>query len=76
MRAVRTVLGTIAASVVSSVLGIGTAVAGMGVWALAIQQLSYQFTNVVANAFQVDWHPRLVFHANRAKKLFLLVGNC
>ena len=63
-------LGTIAASVVSSVLGIGTAVAGMGVWALAIQQLSYQFTNVVANAFQVDWHPRLVFHANRAKKLF------
>lgn len=63
-------LGTIVASVVSSVLGIGSALAGLGVWALAIQQLSYQFTNVVANAFQVDWHPRLVFRVGRAKKLF------
>lgn len=63
-------LGTIVASVVSSVLGIGGALAGLGIWALAIQQLSYQFANVVANAFQVDWHPRLVFRVGRAKKLF------
>lgn len=63
-------IATIASTLGSAVLGIGCAVLGLGVWALVIQQVSYQLINVVAHAFQISWHPRLVFQVNRAKKLF------
>lgn len=63
-------VGTIVSTATSSVLGIGSALAGCGVWALAIQQLSYQASNVVAHAVQIDWHPRLVFSVRRARVLF------
>lgn len=53
----------------SAVAGIGSALAGAGLWALVAQQLSYQAVNCVALAFQVDWRPRMVFRADRARVL-------
>lgn len=61
---------TIVSTVSSSVLGIGSALLGVGVWALVVQQVVYQLSNAIAHAVQIDWHPRLAFQIDRAKKLF------
>ena len=61
---------TMVAVVVSAALGIGSALAGAGLWALVIQQLSYQVASCVALFFQVDWRPCLVFRPDRARSLF------
>lgn len=61
---------TMVAVVVSAVLGIGSALAGAGLWALVIQQISYQAASCVVLFFQVNWRPRLVFRADRARSLF------
>ena len=61
---------TIASVVVSGTAGIAAAFAGWGVWALVVQQLSYQMVNCVVLAAQVSWHPRLVFVRSRARELF------
>lgn len=61
---------TMASVVFSAVSGIGAAVAGVGLWALVAQQLSYQLVNCVVLAFQVDWKPRMVFRAERAREFF------
>ncbi len=67
----RKVFGATPAAVgVSGTLGIISAVNGAGIWALVIQQISYQLTNCVVLAFRVDWKPRLVFKPQRAGKLF------
>lgn len=63
-------VGTAVSVLVSSVLGIGSALAGLGVWALVAQQLGYQVTNVLAHAAQVDWRPRATFNARRARSLY------
>lgn len=61
---------TMVAVVVSAALGIGSALVGAGLWALVIQQLSYQVASCVALFFQVDWRPCLVFRPDRARSLF------
>ncbi|MBM6689067.1 lipopolysaccharide biosynthesis protein [Collinsella tanakaei] len=62
--------GTVISSLASSALGVGSALAGCGIWALVIQQLSYQAINVLAHAVQVDWRPRLIFDPARARTLY------
>lgn len=64
-------LATIVSTVSSSILGIGSALLGVGVWALVVQQVVYQLSNVIAHAVQIDWYPRQVFQVDRAKKLFV-----
>lgn len=59
---------TMASAAISSIVGIGLALAGAGLWALVGQQLSYQGSNCVALAFQVDWKPGFVFKMERAKE--------
>lgn len=61
---------TVASSLVSAVLGIVCAILGTGVWALVVQQLSYQLVNCVVHALQISWHPRPVFDLSRAKILY------
>ncbi|MCH3957753.1 MAG: lipopolysaccharide biosynthesis protein [Olsenella sp.] len=61
---------TIISVLCSGVLGIGSALAGTGLWALVIQQLSYQALNCIALSRQVRWHPTLTFKVDRARTLF------
>lgn len=61
---------TILSCLVSAVFGIVCAVAGFGVWALVAQQLSYQVSNCLAHAIQLDWRPRLEFSGASARRLF------
>lgn len=61
---------TIASVLVSGTIGIASALAGAGLWALVAQQLSYQLCSCVVLTCQVGWTPRLVFRAQRAKELF------
>lgn len=61
---------TMASVAASAAAGIGSALAGAGLWALVAQQLAYQIVNCAALALQVDWRPRAVFHADRARELF------
>ena len=65
----KTFVSTIASVTVSGVLGAGSAIAGAGLWALVVQQLSYQVVNCAVMALQVDWHPTLVFRADEALSL-------
>lgn len=61
---------TIVSVVASGVIGVASAFAGAGLWALVAQQLSYQVCNCVILAFQVRWRPRLVFKVRRVRELF------
>jgi O-antigen/teichoic acid export membrane protein len=63
-------IATLASVVVSGVLGIVFAVVGAGLWALVVQQLSYQLANCLVLATQVHWRPRFVFSVDRARKHF------
>lgn len=63
-------VATIISSSISALLGIGCALSDWGVWALVIQQLSYQLTNCLALAVQLSWRPRLIFSISSAKRLF------
>lgn len=61
---------TVVSVAVSGILGVASALAGAGLWALVVQQLAYQLANCVALSLQVRWHPRAVFDAGRAGLLF------
>lgn len=66
----KTFLATIICTIGSGIAGIAAALCGAGIWALVIQQLTYQGINCLVLAFQVDWLPSLAFKISRAKKLF------
>lgn len=66
----KTFVATICAVVGSGVLGVGSALAGVGLWALVIQQLSYQVINCLVLALQVSWRPQRVFRRDEAGALF------
>lgn len=55
---------------ISGPIGIIAAFFGMGIWALVMQQLSYQAVNCASLYYQTRWVPRFEFNANRAKQLF------
>lgn len=61
---------TIVSVVVSGVAGVGCALAGLGLWALVVQQLLYQLANCAAMAAQVRWLPSFEFDPGRARTLF------
>lgn len=54
----------------SGALGVASALLGAGLWALVIQQVSYQLSNCVTMAAQVPWRPRIYFSLSRASTLF------
>lgn len=60
-------LGAVAAS---GMLGIACAGLGAGVWALVIQQLSYQLISGIILWFTVRWRPRRLFSWERVRVLF------
>lgn len=73
MRELRTRLlmrATLISCVISGTSGIVIALAGGGVWALAIQQIVYQVSSCVVLSFHVKWFPRMTFSAGRARSLF------
>lgn len=61
---------TVVSSIVSAILGIGSALLGVGLWSLVIQQLSYQLVNCLAHALQLNWRPYFEFSFSSAKRLF------
>lgn len=61
---------SIGANVLSGIGGIVAAYAGLGVWALVIQQLLSQLSTTVIMWFTVKWRPHLVFSLERVKTLF------
>lgn len=66
----KTFRATVTAAVVSGVLGIGSALAGAGLWALVVQQLTFQLSKCVVLAIEVSWKPRPRFERARAVVLF------
>lgn len=56
--------------ILSGSLGVVSALLGAGLWALVIQQVSYQLSNCATMAMQVPWRPRMVFSFARALVLF------
>lgn len=66
----KTFRSTVVAAVVSGTLGVGCALMGGGLWALVIQQLSYQVTKCLSLAVQIPWKPRPAFRRGRARVLF------
>ena len=66
----KTFRATITAGAVSGVLGISSAFAGLGIWALVVQQIAQQVVKCIALAKQIPWRPRLEFDGGRAVVLF------
>lgn len=56
--------------VVSAVLGIASAAAGASLWALVVQQVSYQAVNCASLFWQTRWVPSPVFSRGRAAVLY------
>lgn len=56
--------------IVSGICGIAAAYAGLGIWALVIQQLINQISITVIMWFTVKWRPSLIFSFERVKTLF------
>ena len=61
---------TVISAVISGGLGVVAAIANAGIWALVIQQLTYQILSCIVLATQVNWRPKLVFEIKRAQNLF------
>ena len=61
---------TMASVACSAAAGIGSALAGAGLWALVAQQVTYQSVNCLALFAQVDWKPSSTFRPDRARELF------
>ncbi len=59
---------TMSAVFVSGAMGIASAYAGLGLWALVVQQLAYQAVSCIVLGLQVRWFPSLVFDHAKAKK--------
>lgn len=60
---------TIGGTIFSAFLGIGTALAGFGVWALVVQQLSNTMIDTLILWLTVKWRPTKKFSWNRLKIL-------
>lgn len=60
----------IAAVLLSGAVGIVVALAGVGLWALVMQQIVYQVVNCVVLGLQVKWFPCLAFDGEKARKHF------
>lgn len=61
---------TLVGTVISAVVGIAMAYAGMGVWALIVQRLVNQCIDTCILWFTVKWRPSLVFSFKRLKPMF------
>lgn len=61
---------TVVSVFASAVLGISAAVNGLGLWALVVQQLSYQLVNCLTLHLLINWTPSFVFLTDRAKMHF------
>ncbi len=57
-------------SISSGIVGIGMALAGYGVWALAGQQISRQGLNTIFLWVYAKWYPKLQFSLESFKELF------
>ena len=63
-------IATLCSVLFSALFGISFARAGFGLWALVIQQITYQLVNCVVLAFEVEWKPRFDFSLSRAKEFY------
>lgn len=63
-------LATLGASVLSGIVSIVMAYRGLGVWALAGQQISYYFGLMMILFITVSWKPQLLFSLGRLKLMF------
>lgn len=61
---------SLGAITISGTVGIVAAYAGLGVWALVVQQLLNQISIAFIMWFTVKWRPQLIFSFNRVKGLF------
>lgn len=61
---------TMLAVVLSGAVSITMAYGGMGVWALAGQQIVYYFSLMAALFFCITWKPERLFSLNRLKTMF------
>lgn len=62
-------LSTLAASVISGVISISMAYKGLGVWAMAGQQLSYYFALMLVLFVTVSWKPAFLFAWKNIREL-------
>lgn len=56
-------------SIISSILGIGAALFGLGIWSIVLWQVSNTTFTAISSFFIIDWKPKLVFSINSIKKL-------
>ena len=63
-------LATLGAAVVSGGVSIAMAFGGMGVWALAWQQITYYFSLMIILFVTVSWRPKLLFAFDRIRVMF------
>ena len=60
---------TLFGTVISGVIGIVTAYAGFGVWALVVQYMTNIVVDTIWLSFTVKWHPSFLFSWDSAKEL-------
>lgn len=61
---------TMGAVIVSGAVSIWMAYEGMGVWAMAGQQILYYFALMAGLFFDISWKPKLLFSIRRIREMF------
>lgn len=61
---------TVLGSILSAFTGIGAALAGWGIWALVVQQLTNQLLDTLILWFTVGWRPQREFSAASMKAIY------
>lgn len=61
---------TLAATIISGILGIVTAICNFGIWALIMYYFSYTVISCITMMGVSKWYPKMVFSIIRAKELY------
>lgn len=67
-------VGSLTATIIAGVIGIGMAMVGFGIWALVVYQLLSQIMTCLTFSFAARWVPKFEFSWKRAKELFSYGG--
>lgn len=61
---------SLVASICSGIIGVLSALIGLGVWALIIQQLTVHLATTIMMVFTLNWKPRFLYRGSSAKEMF------
>lgn len=71
----KSAISSLFSTLISGIIGIISALNGLGIWALIAQRISYSIINSLFLLIILKWQPKFIFSLSRVRKLFSYGGN-